>query len=129
MKGLAQFTKHTIADPEKFRHNLSAIRRVRIAVSSGELEVGNHCVAMPVFADGKVLAAIEVQLTDPQGDLARVSPALALACGGLSRELSGAAKGRRPVVGQLGAAATGSAITALRATRNDVAQQRSTASI
>ena len=29
---------------------------------------------MPVFADGKVLAAIEVQLKDPQSDLARVSP-------------------------------------------------------
>jgi hypothetical protein len=66
-------------------------------VSSSELEVNNHCVAMPVFADGKVLAAIEVQLKDPQSDRARVSPALALACGGLSRELSGGARGRRPV--------------------------------
>jgi DNA-binding IclR family transcriptional regulator len=97
VKGLAQFTRYTIVAPEKFRHNLSAIRRAHVAVSSGELEVGNHCVDMPVFADGKVLAAIEVQLKDPQSDRARVSPALALACGGLSRELSGGAKGRRPV--------------------------------
>ena len=49
-------------------------------------------MAMPVFADGKVLAAIEVQIGDPQNDLARVSPALAVACGGLSRELSGATR-------------------------------------
>ena len=101
-KGLTQFTRYTIVAPDKFRHNLSTIRQARVAVSSGELEVGNHCVAMPVFADGKVLAAIEVQVQDTQNDLARVSPALALACGGLSRELTGAAKGRRPV-GQLGA--------------------------
>jgi IclR family acetate operon transcriptional repressor len=99
-KGLTQFTRYTIVAPDKFRHNLSTIRQARVAVSSGELEVGNHCVAMPVFADGKVLAAIEVQVTEPQNDLARVSPALAVACGGLSRELSGATKGRRPV-GQL----------------------------
>ena len=81
-KGLTQFTRYTIVAPDKFRHNLSTIRQARVAVSSGELEVGNHCVAMPVFADGKVLAAIEVQVQDTQNDLARVSPALALACGG-----------------------------------------------
>ena len=49
---------------------------------------------MPVFADGKVLAAIEVQVGDPQNDLARVAPALAVACGGLSRELTAVTKGR-----------------------------------
>ena len=65
-KGLTQFTRYTIVAPEKFRHNLSTIRQARVAVSSGELEVGNHCVAMPVFADGKVLAAIEIQVQDPQ---------------------------------------------------------------
>jgi hypothetical protein len=57
---------------------------------------------MPVFADGKVLAAIEVQIGDPQNDLARVSPALAVACGGLSRELSGATR-TRPTGNRLGA--------------------------
>ena len=74
-KGLTQFTRYTIVAPEKFRHNLSTIRQARVAVSSGELEVGNHCVAMPVFADGKVLAAIEVQVQDPQTILP-VSPRL-----------------------------------------------------
>ena len=101
-KGLTQFTRYTIVAPEKFRHNLGTIRQAHIAVSSGELEVGNHGVAMPVFADGKVLAAIEVQVGDPQNDLARVSPALAVACGGLSRELSAGAKGRA-TLDQLGA--------------------------
>jgi hypothetical protein len=94
-KGLTQFTRYTIVAPEKFRHNLATIRQAHVAVSSGELEIGNHGVAMPVFADGKVLAAIEVQVGDPQNDLARVSPALAVACGGLSRELSAVTKGTR----------------------------------
>ena len=93
-KGLTQFTRYTIVTPEKFRHNLATIRQAHVAVSSGELEIGNHGVAMPVFADGKVLAAIEVQVGDPQNDLARVAPALAVACGGLSRELTAVTKGR-----------------------------------
>ncbi|HYJ56156.1 MAG TPA: IclR family transcriptional regulator C-terminal domain-containing protein, partial [Mycobacterium sp.] len=87
-----QFTQHTIVAPDKLRHSLNTIRQTHLAVSSGELEVGNHCVAMPVFADGKVLAAIEVQIGDPQSDLAKVSPALAVACGGLSRELRDATR-------------------------------------
>jgi IclR family transcriptional regulator, acetate operon repressor len=137
-KGLTQFTRYTIVAPEKFRHNLSTIRQTRVAVSSGELEVGNHCVAMPVFADGKVLAAIEVQVQDPQNDLARVSPALEMACGGLSRELSGAPKGRRPVdqvgpshpVPQGGVNGTHSLDPIdMRATRRNTAQPRSAASL
>ena len=96
-KGLTQFTRHTIVAPEKFRHSLTTIRQAHVAVSSGELELGSHCIAMPVFADGKVIAAIEVQVGDPVNDLARVSPALAVACGGLSRELSVATRGRQPV--------------------------------
>ena len=94
-KGLTQFTRYTIVAPEKFRHSLTTIRQAHVAVSSGELEIGNHCIAMPVFADGKVLAAIEVQVADPQNDLARISPALAVACGGLSRELSVATRARQ----------------------------------
>ena len=84
-KGLTQFTRYTIVAPEKFRHNLATIRQAHVAVSSGELEIGNHGVAMPVFADGKVLAAIEVQVGDPQNDLARVSPASG---GGVRRTLT-----------------------------------------
>jgi DNA-binding IclR family transcriptional regulator len=101
-KGLTQFTRYTIVAPEKFRHNLATIRQAHVAVSSGELEIGNHGVAMPVFADGKVLAAIEVRVGDPQNDLATVSPALAVACGGLSRELNAVTKGRA-TLDQLGA--------------------------
>lgn len=93
-KGLTQFTRYTVVAPEKVRHSLGAIRQTHIAVSSGELEVGIHCVAMPVFIDRKIVAAIEVQVAKPQDDLPRVSPALAMACGGLSRELSGASKAR-----------------------------------
>jgi IclR family transcriptional regulator, acetate operon repressor len=100
-KGLVQFTRYTVVAPEKFRHGLATVRQAHVAISSGELEVGTHCIAMPVFADGKILAAIEVQVGDPQSDLVKVSPALAVACGGLSRELSVASKARQ-ASGQLG---------------------------
>ena len=139
VKGLTQFTRYTIVAPEKFRHNLSAIRQARVAVSSGELEVGNHCVAMPVFADGKVLAAIEVQL---QGSAERSRPRLPCSGAGLRRAVPrtqrrsertpprrsarcGASRrtGRRKGTNSLDAIAT------MRATRNDAAQPRSTASI
>ncbi|MET0452244.1 MAG: IclR family transcriptional regulator [Mycobacterium sp.] len=91
-KGLTQFTRHTVVSPEKFRHSLSTVRQSHVAVASDELEPGNHCIAMPVFADGRILAAMEVQVANPKDDLARVAPALAVACGGLSRELSGTPK-------------------------------------
>lgn len=117
-KGLTQFTRYTVVAPEKFRHSLCTIRQAHVAVSSGELEVGTHCIAMPVFADGKILAAIEVQVGDPQSDLVKVSPALAVACGGLSRELSAAAKGRQ-FNGQVGPGhATGSRAAAIQQPRS-----------
>ena len=54
-RGLTQFTRYTIVAPDKFRHNLSTIRQVRAAVSSGELEIRNRCVSRDaVFADCKI---------------------------------------------------------------------------
>ncbi len=97
-RGLTQFTPDTIVAPERFRSSLSTIRQAQVAVSSGELEVGKHYVAMPVFADGAVIAAIEVQMEDPRTDFANVCPALAVACGGLSRELTDVTQGHRPPV-------------------------------
>jgi IclR family acetate operon transcriptional repressor len=88
-KGLHEFTRNTITSPDQLRHHLASIRRAGIAVSVGELEIGSNAVAMPVFSDRKAIAAIELQIGDPRDELATVTPALALACGSLSRELKG----------------------------------------
>jgi IclR family acetate operon transcriptional repressor len=56
-------------------------------VSAGELVISTNAVAMPVFSDGKAIAALELQVRDPRQDLATVTAALAMACGSLSREL------------------------------------------
>jgi IclR family acetate operon transcriptional repressor len=86
-KGLQEFTRNTITAPDHLRHNLASIRRAGIAVSAGELEIGSSAVAMPVFSDRKVIAAIELHVADPRDELTTVTPALAMACGSLSREL------------------------------------------
>lgn len=87
MKGLPEFTRNTITAPVQLRHNLTSIRRAGYAVSVGELEIGTNTVAMPVFADCKVIAALELQVQDPRSELATATAALAMACGSLSREL------------------------------------------
>lgn len=87
MTGLPVFTRNTITAPDQLRHNLASIRRAGYAVSAGELVISTNAVAMPVFSDGKAIAALELQVRDPRQDLATVTAALAMACGSLSREL------------------------------------------
>lgn len=94
-RGLQEFTRSTVTSPDQLRHNLASIRRAGIAVSTNELEAGVNAVAMPVFADGKTIAALELRVRDPRSELATVTAALAMACVSLSRELkSGLDTGR-----------------------------------
>jgi IclR family transcriptional regulator, acetate operon repressor len=88
-KGLPEFTRNTITAPDRLRHNLASIRRVGMAVSAGELEIGTNAVAMPVFSDHKAIAALELQVRDPRTELATLTAALVMACGSLARELKG----------------------------------------
>ena len=86
-KGLPQFTRNTISEPHRLRHDLASIRRVGMAVSVGELEAGTCAIAMPVFSDNKSIAALELEVRDPRTELARLTATLAMACGSLAREL------------------------------------------
>lgn len=87
--GLPEFTKNTVTAPDQLWHSLVAIRRTGFAVSIGELEIGSNAVAMPVFIDRKVIAVLELRVSDPPQELATVTAALAMACGSLARELKG----------------------------------------
>jgi IclR family transcriptional regulator, acetate operon repressor len=87
MNGLPGFTRNTITAPDQLRHNLASIRRVGLAVSVGELEIGTNAVAMPVFRNRKAIAVVELRVRDLRQELATVTAALAMACGSLSREL------------------------------------------
>lgn len=89
-KGLTRFTKNTITSPDLFRHNLTSIRRIGMAVSMEELQNGNGAVAMPVFSGNRAIAALELQVEDLRTEPGTLTAALAMACGSLARELKAA---------------------------------------
>jgi len=58
---LKKYTNKTIADPEKLRKKLSAIKKAGYAYSEGELHAGGQAFAAPVFDhEGKVCASLSV---------------------------------------------------------------------
>jgi len=60
-KGLARRTENTIADPDRLKDHLKAIRRRGYAIDDEENEKGIRCVAAPIQNEaGKVIAAISV---------------------------------------------------------------------
>jgi DNA-binding IclR family transcriptional regulator len=74
---------------EQLDRELRVIRLTRFALARGELVRGEFAVAAPVFGPGgSAVAALELQVADLRGDLERCRPALLVAAGALSRELS-----------------------------------------
>jgi DNA-binding IclR family transcriptional regulator len=58
---LPRFTERTIADPERLRAELAAVRRRGYATALGEIEEGLNAVAAPIRdAGGHVVAAVSV---------------------------------------------------------------------
>ncbi len=91
-EGLHRYTPHTLADPERLRRSLEVTRLTRVAVARWELEGGDSAVAVPVFgAGGRVVAALELSVTNLRTGLRSVQPVLTVAARGLSRQLATAA--------------------------------------
>jgi DNA-binding IclR family transcriptional regulator len=89
-RGLQPYTSHTITAPDDFRRTLAVTRLTRVAVSRFELEADVCTVAMPVFGTGgKLLAAIELTVRDPDVGHKTVLAPLTIAVRSLSRELAG----------------------------------------
>jgi DNA-binding IclR family transcriptional regulator len=91
---LAAFTSRTLTSPHQLQRALHVVRLQRAAVARDELFQGDSAVAVPVFGDGGVVAALELEVYDWAGDRDRCMAALAMAARGLSREL--AVSARRP---------------------------------
>lgn len=53
-------TKNTFQDPQLFRYHLKAIRDEGYALDDEELTIGERCVAVPVFRNEKVIAALAI---------------------------------------------------------------------
>jgi DNA-binding IclR family transcriptional regulator len=94
---LPAYTRHTLTSPHQLHSALRGIRLGQTAVARGELFPGDCALAVPVFGDGGVVAALEVEVQDWQADRERCKAALTIAARGLSRELAvGARCGDRP---------------------------------
>jgi DNA-binding IclR family transcriptional regulator len=90
---LPAFTSRTLTSPDQLHRALHGIRLGRTAVACGELFPGDRAVAVPVFGDGDVVAALELEVHDWDADRDRCLMALAIAARGLSRELAVTARG------------------------------------
>lgn len=90
LRGLRQYTPHTVTAPVRLRRALGVTRLTRVAVAKWQLEPGVCGVAVPVFgAGGEVLAAIELSVRDLGTDLQPILGPLSIAARSLSRELAG----------------------------------------
>ena len=90
MRGLRQYTPHTVTAPDRFRRALAVTRLTHVAVTRFELEAGTCGVAVPVFGPGgDAVAAIEVLVRELGHELQPVMAALTIAARSLSRELVG----------------------------------------
>lgn len=90
---LPAFTSRTLTSPAELHRALHGIRLGRAAVARGELFPGDWALAVPVFGDGDVVAALELEVHDWDADHERCLAALAIAARGLSRELAVTAGG------------------------------------
>ena len=58
--GMVKLTANTITDPTRLKAELATIRKRGYAVDNEEFEVGLGCIAVPVYNDRDVVAAISV---------------------------------------------------------------------
>jgi IclR family acetate operon transcriptional repressor len=95
-QSLTAFTPHTLTSPDQLRRALHAVRLTHRAVSRGELFSADTAVAVPVFGNGNIVAALELEVVDPRVDGATCTAALEVAARGMSRELALDARAGRP---------------------------------
>jgi DNA-binding IclR family transcriptional regulator len=82
--------------PDKLRQALSVIRLTQIATARDEYQPDRSAIAMPVFSGGgRVAAAVELTVREPDTDVKAATGALTVACRSLSRQLATNFRGPR----------------------------------
>jgi DNA-binding IclR family transcriptional regulator len=82
-------TAETMTAEDQIRQALSVIRLTRVATAREEPHCDRSAIAVPVFSGGgKVAAAIELQIREPNMDVEAATGVLTLACRSLSRQLA-----------------------------------------
>jgi len=66
--GLPAFTKNTITTWNQLKAELQKTRSRGFAIDNEEIELGLKCVAAPVFAEGRVVAALSVSVPKERFD-------------------------------------------------------------
>jgi DNA-binding IclR family transcriptional regulator len=86
---LPSLTPHSITDPARLRMALEKIQVSGLAYEEQEAAPGVSCIAAPVFAGGRTVAAISVAVPRARFRPAQLAPAVRTAALGLSRVLRG----------------------------------------
>ena len=82
-------TAKTMSSADKIRQKLSVIRLTQVATARDALQRDRSAIAVPVFSGGgKVAAAIELTILEPEMDAKAATGALTVACRSLSRQLA-----------------------------------------
>ncbi|GAB3468280.1 IclR family transcriptional regulator [Kineococcus endophyticus] len=88
LAGLDRVTPYSITSPALLQRQLAQVRREGFASTSGEMDVGNASVAVPVRgADGQVVAALGLVVATLGRDRQRLVAALTVAAAGIGRAL------------------------------------------
>lgn len=85
---LRRVTPRTITVPGLLAAQLERVRRDRLAVEVEECRLGHTSAAVPITADGVVVAALSITASTAGGALHRHVPALRRAAGATSRALA-----------------------------------------
>lgn len=86
---LPRITPYTVSRPGLLRRQLEKVREDDFATTAEEMSLGACSVAVPIRADGEVVAALGVVVPDLKRDRARLVSALQVAARGIGRSLPG----------------------------------------
>lgn len=92
---LERITAYTVTSPRLLDEQLERARREGFAATAEEMTLGACSVAVPVSADGQVVASLGVVVPNLRRDRPRLVAALQVAAIGVGRHLQHAQDGRR----------------------------------
>ncbi|KMO73871.1 IclR family transcriptional regulator [Mycolicibacterium chubuense] len=84
---LTPVTPYTVTQPGRMNRQLARVREHGYAVTREEMSLGACSLAVPIVADGAVVAALGIVVPTLESHLTRLTVALRVAAGGIGRSL------------------------------------------
>jgi len=85
---LERCTPYTIVDPARLEKQLVRVRQEGYAYTVEEMSLGGCSVAVPIYAEGRVIAALGIVVPDLRRTRGRLVAALQVAAQGINRSLA-----------------------------------------